>query len=602
MKRGIAFIFLLSIIILSSSVFVSASWWDKITGNVIADEYPSLDLSSTNISSRTISQNGATLPVCGEINQTWCKNENPLAEGSGPFEFNWDDGKISCSWLPAKHTYDNEGTFNIKVRVKNTCGFITERSSEVEVYEYPSLDLLAPQIDNKSVEQNGVTFATCGELDLNWCKTTNPNSDGTGPFEFNWDDKKISCSWFPAQHNYSNLGNYTIKLRVKNTCGFISERFSLAEVSENITLPDNMTIEGSYSGFYDFPRRFFDETSLSEEEIIRIMDAQYLALVNMHNGIKPYDFCKIEYQSDVYGMTTPYGLKIGDSAFPSLNQGHPRWEVMSHEQGHNFFGGTSSFYGELAFSNGFLQESLAVLSAFYTYDYILENKISLGIPQNAIDSLNLDFANGRDYQQDMYDEYISGGKIFNVSETKTSQALDYMMITYGEDYGFENYQKVARSFGNEMANYFTFQLDGVSDVEQSTYIIASLSASFQRDFRQDFISLNFPIDEVLYTQVYDELDFLFSNSPQRQSDTEQRNTTNNLSICDGCSLDSKCYNLGYRKSGQFCYENNQFINQKNAEETCDNSFECFSNLCIDGKCVSSGVWQKFLSWLQKLFG
>ncbi len=153
-----------------------------------------------------------------------------------------------------------------------------------------------------------------------------------------------------------------------------------------------------------------------------------------------------------------------------------------------------------------------------------------------------------------------------------------------------------------MANYFTFQLDGVSDVEQSTYIIASLSASFQRDFRQDFISLNFPIDEVLYTQVYDELDFLFSNSPQRQSDTEQRNTTNNLSICDGCSLDSKCYNLGYRKSGQFCYENNQFINQKNAEETCDNSFECFSNLCIDGKCVSSGVWQKFLSWLQKLFG
>ena len=602
MKRGILFIFLLCTIILSSSFFVSASWWDKITWNVVAEEYPSLDLSSPTISSRTINQNGATLPICGEINQTWCKIENPSAEGNGPFEFKWDDEKISCSWFPAKHTYDNEGTFNIKVRVKNTCGFISERSSEVEVYEYPILDLLTPQFNNKNVEQNGVTNPTCKELDITWCKKSNPSALGEGPFEFKWGDNQISCSWFPAQHNYSNLGNYTIKVRVKNTCGFISERSSLVEINENISLPANITIEGNYSGFYDFPRRFFDESSLSEEEILRVMDAQYLALVNMHNGIKPYDFCRIEYESGAYGMTTPYGLKIGDSAFPSLNEGNPRWEVMSHEQGHNFFGGTSSFYGDLAFSNGFLQESLAILSAFYTYDYILENKISLGIPQSSIDSLNSDFANGRAYQQDMYNEYISGGKIFNVSETKTSQTLDYMMITYGEDYGFENYHKVARSFSNEMTNQFIFQLDGVSDVEQSTYIIASLSASFQRDFRQDFVNLNFPIDGQLYNEVYDELDSLFSSTPQLQSNTENINETNNLSYCSGCFLDEKCYNLGYRKAGQFCSENNQFVNQKYADETCDNNFECSSNLCIDGKCVSSGLWQKFLNWLQKLFG
>lgn len=347
---------------------------------------------------------------------------------------------------------------------------------------------------------------------------------------------------------------------------------------------EDKTIEGSNSEFYNFPRKFFDETPLSKEEVIRVMDAQYLALINMHNGIKPYDFCKIEYQSEVYGMTTPYGIKIGDSAFPSLNQGHPRWEVMSHEQGHNFFGGTSRFYGDLAFGNGFLQESLAVLSAFYTYDYILQNKTSLGISQNVIDSLNFDFANGRAYQQDMYNEYVSEGKIFNVFETKTSQALDYMMITYGENYGFENYQKVARSFSNEMNDYFTFQLDGVSDVEQSTYIIASLSASFQRDFRQDFINLKFPIDDELYTEVYDKIDSLFG-----------------FSICNGCSLDNKCYNRGYRKSGQFCSENKQFINQKDANEICDNNFECSSNLCIDRKCISNGIWQKFLTWLQKLF-
>jgi len=65
---------------------------------------------------------------------------------------------------------------------------------------------------------------------------------------------------------------------------------------------------------------------------------------------------------------------------------------------------------------------------------------------------------------------------------------------------------------------------------------------------------------------------------------------------DSCSL------IGLRKDGNFCSPEKRWIEQKSADEFCDNNFECSTNLCIDGKCVSSGVWQKFLSWLQKLFG
>lgn len=74
------------------------------------------------------------------------------------------------------------------------------------------------------------------------------------------------------------------------------------------------------------------------------------------------------------------------------------------------------------------------------------------------------------------------------------------------------------------------------------------------------------------------------------------------SICMGCLKDKGCYPLGYRKSGEYCSEDKTFISQLEADSTCDNNFECSSNLCIDGQCISSSFWQKIMSWFKNLFG
>jgi hypothetical protein len=50
---------------------------------------------------------------------------------------------------------------------------------------------------------------------------------------------------------------------------------------------------------------------------------------------------------------------------------------------------------------------------------------------------------------------------------------------------------------------FDFHKDGISPEEKSTFIIASLSASFHKDFREVFRSLNFPINDELYEEIYD---------------------------------------------------------------------------------------------------
>ena len=78
---------------------------------------------------------------------------------------------------------------------------------------------------------------------------------------------------------------------------------------------------------------------------------------------------------------------------------------------------------------------------------------------------------------------------------------------------------------------------------------------------------------------------------------------NNSLNCNGCELDSKCYPFGYRKGGNFCSDsNNIFIEQKQSDVSCENNFECSSNLCIDNQCMSGSIWQKFLSWFKRLFG
>jgi len=73
-------------------------------------------------------------------------------------------------------------------------------------------------------------------------------------------------------------------------------------------------------------------------------------------------------------------------------------------------------------------------------------------------------------------------------------------------------------------------------------------------------------------------------------------------ICDGCLLDNQCYPFGYRKSERYCFDENEFVDYKESEESCDNNFECKSNVCVDGECVSGGLVRRIINWFIRLFG
>jgi hypothetical protein len=130
--------------------------------------------------------------------------------------------------------------------------------------DYPVVDLLVPTIEGKTVEQNGVAYPRCGELDLEWCKEENPSADDDGPFEFKWGDGSVSCSWFPAKHTYKEYGKYAIFVRVKNTCGFISERSSEVNVYEKIREQVKCVFRGAAS---NVPQECYSEKGGCKSEI-----------------------------------------------------------------------------------------------------------------------------------------------------------------------------------------------------------------------------------------------------------------------------------------------------------------------------------------------
>ncbi|MFH1134130.1 MAG: protein disulfide isomerase family protein [Nanoarchaeota archaeon] len=72
-------------------------------------------------------------------------------------------------------------------------------------------------------------------------------------------------------------------------------------------------------------------------------------------------------------------------------------------------------------------------------------------------------------------------------------------------------------------------------------------------------------------------------------------------ICkDSCPSDGKCFPFGYRKEGTFCSDEGAFVGQLGSEKDCENNFECTTNVCVDGKCMSSGLIQKIISWFRKI--
>jgi len=101
------------------------------------------------------------------------------------------------------------------------------------------------------------------------------------------------------------------------------------------------------------------------------------------------------------------------------------------------------------------------------------------------------------------------------------------------------------------------------------------------------------------------LDIFYSSNLSSESYVKFQRFKSSVSAeeCNnGCFSNERCYPLGYRKAGDYCGESNKFVSQINGENSCENNFECGSNLCVNNQCINEGLFQKILDWFKKLFG
>ena len=114
---------------------------------------------------------------------------------------------------------------------------------------------------------------------------------------------------------------------------------------------------------------------------------------------------------------------------------------------------------------------------------------------------------------------------------------------------------------------------------------------------------SFSVAEECYLDVAEESFIPSVIEEEKIQEGKLTETKEEILVCkDSCPLDEKCYPFGYRKADKFCSDTGSFVEQLKSENSCDNNFECSSNLCIDSKCVSEGFLQKVMSWFKNLFG
>ena len=76
--------------------------------------------------------------------------------------------------------------------------------------------------------------------------------------------------------------------------------------------------------------------------------------------------------------------------------------------------------------------------------------------------------------------------------------------------------------------------------------------------------------------------------------------------CSGCKRNGDCLPFGTRlvEDGvpKYCSITKEFEFQKGADEACQNNYECSTNICVDSKCISSGLITRILNWFKSFFG
>jgi hypothetical protein len=361
------------------------------------------------------------------------------------------------------------------------------------------------------------------------------------PFTFNWGDGTTEDGFFPQDHFYEDPSrNYMVTVSSDNMGSIDSAhalvRFLPGEIIPvfippeiTVSIPDHPITLGTR--LYDVSGNltyFSDEdfTHMSREDLEYVLSVaawiQY-EFVNRNVYLVEGAFNQVVIKnpdSGGYGslwFTNPPSFICDDFGL----QGCVEYLGLFHESGHGFTLNTPADYyygGQIDGSaNAIYSESMAVIFSLAATAELLNHYESYGIPYDLAFEIYLigkaDFA----FMTEQYRSYLSGGKRFTSWNDYHSESDDtfttFLTIAYRfcyhaekEGMGYmvpaQRMMNLLQVFNPDLATRYDRRNNSPeADTFRSTLFVSALSYAFEKDLREEFLALNFPISD----ETFDEL-------------------------------------------------------------------------------------------------
>ncbi len=193
------------------------------------------------------------------------------------FDFD-NDGNFETSWNTEKtaiHKYSEVGTYSVKLEVKDSGGLVSEKVKTVIVNEIPNTAPVAnfmvnPESGTVETEFSFDASASSDAEDEASVLEVRFDFDGDSQFETDWTTEKT------ALHKYSEVGNYDIKLEVKDSGGLVSEKVKTVTVNElPNTAPVANFMVNPESGIVDTEFSFDASASSDAEDEASVLEVRW---------------------------------------------------------------------------------------------------------------------------------------------------------------------------------------------------------------------------------------------------------------------------------------------------------------------------------------
>ncbi|MGA8073232.1 MAG: choice-of-anchor D domain-containing protein, partial [Candidatus Acidiferrales bacterium] len=380
-----------------------------------------------------------------------------------------------------------------------------------------------------------------GTVEVNGVDTAQP----TTPFEFTWGDGNTTSGFFPQEHSYTNVSqNYVITITATENNGS-SQKYSVplffvdptvaAESFPGISfqIPSApVEFQSHWTGYTpptdvtEFPNSSFPLYSRTAmTNILRGVSSIDYTFANKNSFLSNRQFSidmleGTNYSGGVsYWFTTPMSVGYGAS---TLNA-PIAWYILFNELGKDTTLNTPSSLTYGGHTDGdaseIYSETMGDIFAYASGCQLVSNPSAYGLGPVATADIRNNMFGGAILLQQTYSNYVAAGAPFSSWNPNNGQpdptlgtisTLAWKFIEHAEQQG-KGYQvpaqrmmKLLQLFDSSMlTSYAPTENTEAAATFRSTLMVTALSYAFSQDLRSEFESLNFPIDNYAFEQLYE---------------------------------------------------------------------------------------------------